>query len=94
MDEREPHAGHVEVDCEETVHLLYHYLDGVLTEERRIAIEVHLDHCPPCGNVIGFEAELRRVIADRCRDRVPEQLIQRIAIAIHHEQTSSPGERG
>ncbi|HEX4081568.1 MAG TPA: hypothetical protein VHX40_01280, partial [Acidimicrobiales bacterium] len=32
-----------------------------------------------------FEAELRLVIASRCRDRVPDALLQRIADAIHEE---------
>jgi hypothetical protein len=33
----------------------------------------------------GFEAELRRVVHDKCRDAVPDTLRQRIADAIHHE---------
>ena len=34
----------------------------------------------------GFEAELRQVIADRCKDHVPESLIERIAHLIEAEQ--------
>ena len=71
--------GGTETDCAETVARLYEFLDGELTEERRIAIAAHLDHCPPCGSVVTFEAELRRVVADRCRDHVPEHLRRRIA---------------
>jgi mycothiol system anti-sigma-R factor len=78
-----------EADCEETVHRLYHYLDGELTDERRRAIQAHLDDCGPCIDIIGFEADLRRVIADRCRDRVPETLRERVATAIRHEQVSA-----
>jgi len=73
-------------DCEETVHRLYHYLDGELTEDRRRAIEAHLDECGPCVEALDFEAELRRVVADRCKDRVPSHLLDRIASAIAHEQ--------
>lgn len=73
-------------DCEETIHRLYHFLDGELTDERRRAIQSHLDECGPCLDVIGFEVELRRVVADRCKDRVPAQLRERIAQAISHEQ--------
>ena len=75
----------IEADCTSTIHRLYHYLDGELTEESRIAIRRHLDECAPCLEKVDFEAELRRVIADRCKDRVPEQLRDRIARAIHHE---------
>jgi len=71
-----------QVDCTETVAWLYEFLDGELTEERRIAVENHLNFCPPCGSVVSFEFELRRVIADRCRDHVPDQLRERIQAAL------------
>lgn len=73
------------VDCTEAVHQLYHYLDGELTEERRHEITVHLDACRSCAGAAGFEAELRSVIANRCRDRVPEDLMVRIAGALSQE---------
>ena len=53
-----------------------------LTEERREEIRIHLDFCGPCNGAAEFEAELRRVIASRCRDRVPYSLIRRVAEAI------------
>lgn len=73
------------MNCEEAVHELYHYLDGQLTEERREEIRIHLDWCGPCGGAAEFEAELRRVIANRCKDRVPQTLIDRVAAAIDEE---------
>jgi mycothiol system anti-sigma-R factor len=75
-----------EADCEETVRRLYFFLDGALTEERRIAIRAHLDRCGDCFEALGFETELRRVVADRCKEHVPEPLKQRIAEAIRKEQ--------
>ena len=72
-------------DCEEAVHELYVYLDGELTEERREQIRIHLDWCGPCGGAAEFEAELRRVIANRCKDRVPQSLIERVAGALDAE---------
>lgn len=77
------------VDCTESLHQLYHYLDGELTEDRRAAIRAHLEHCGPCVAAFDFEAELRKVVADRCKDRVPEQLQKRIAEAIRHESAKS-----
>jgi mycothiol system anti-sigma-R factor len=74
-----------QADCEEAVHQLYHYLDGELTEVRRLQIVAHLDRCAPCAQAADFEAELRQIIADRCRDHVPESLVQRIAEAIDEE---------
>jgi mycothiol system anti-sigma-R factor len=73
------------VNCDEAVHQLYHYLDGELTDERRIQISEHLTFCGPCGGAAEFEAELRVVIANRCKDHVPESLIKRIAEAIDEE---------
>jgi mycothiol system anti-sigma-R factor len=80
-----------DVDCTEAVHQLYHYLDGELTDERRREIAVHLDACASCGSAAEFEAELRAVIANRCRDRVPESLLARIAGAIHEEARHQRG---
>jgi hypothetical protein len=33
----------------------------------------------------GFETELRKVIANRCKDHVPDSLINRVAAALHDE---------
>ena len=72
--------------CTEAAALLYHYIDGELTEERRMLISAHLDDCPPCLDAFDFEAELRVVVAQRCRDRVPEELRQRVAEALRQLQ--------
>lgn len=82
------------VDCREALHRIYHFLDGELTSERRVRIEAHLDGCSPCLNVFGFEAELRRLVADKCRDAVPEGLRARIADAIDHEHDHTQMDTG
>jgi mycothiol system anti-sigma-R factor len=75
-------------DCVEAVHLLYHYLDGELTTERRVLIRQHLDDCPPCGQAFDFEAELRMVVSQKCRETVPDHLRQRVADALRQAQGS------
>ncbi|HXQ59630.1 MAG TPA: mycothiol system anti-sigma-R factor [Acidimicrobiales bacterium] len=75
-------TGESDVDCNETIERLYHYLDGELTDERRQEIKHHLDDCPPCLDAFDFESELRQVIADRCKDRVPDALRERIRLAL------------
>ncbi|MGH9187185.1 MAG: mycothiol system anti-sigma-R factor [Acidimicrobiales bacterium] len=72
-------------DCNESLHELYHFLDGELNDARRGAIQKHLDDCPPCYETFDFEAELREVIARKCQDKVPETLRRRIANLIDHE---------
>jgi mycothiol system anti-sigma-R factor len=75
-----------QLDCDDAVHVLYHYLDGELTEERRSIIQAHLESCPPCFEGYEFEYELRQVIARKCRDEVPGDLRDRIAQAIEHDR--------
>ena len=72
-------------DCVDAAHLLYHYLDGELTTERRVLIRQHLDDCPPCGQAFDFEAELRVVIAQNCREEVPPELVERVRKALGQE---------
>lgn len=65
-------------ECTEAVEVLYHFLDGELTTERRLLIQRHLDDCPPCLDAFDFEAELRMTIAQKCREHVPEELRIRV----------------
>jgi mycothiol system anti-sigma-R factor len=77
--------------CTEAVEVLYHYLDGELTYERRVTIQQHLDDCPPCLDAFDFEAELRVVIAHKCRERVPDSLRLRVAQALRAIDNEADG---
>jgi len=81
-----------EFDCREALHRIYHFLDGELTPVRRHEIEAHLDSCSPCLHMFGFEAELRRIVHDKCRDAVPDSLRRRIAESIDHEHAAAADE--
>jgi len=78
-------------ECQEALDTLYHFLDGELTEERRHEIQHHLDDCSPCLEAFDFEAELKIVIARRCRETVPEGLRVRISVALQAASISFPG---
>jgi len=69
-------------ECWEAVHRLYHFLDGELTSEKRLEISQHLDSCHPCLEAFDFEADLRQMLAAKCRDHVPETLVMRVAAAL------------
>lgn len=69
-------------DCNNALAELYYYLDGEMDDVARARIEGHLRDCSPCLEAFDFEAELRRVVADRCRDRVPDELRSRILTAL------------
>jgi len=73
-------------DCQEALHAVYHFLDGELTADKKQVIKQHLDECSPCLEAFDFEAELREIIAHRCRETVPEHLRDRIAQALKHEE--------
>jgi len=83
-------------DCQEAIHTLYHFLDGELTEDRRLEIQRHLEECSPCLEAFDFEAELKVMIARKCRDQVPSQLRARVALALFEASggPSVPGPAG
>ncbi len=69
-------------DCAEAVAVLYEYLDGELTAERRQLILGHLDECGPCLSAFSFEQELKDAIARCGHDQVPADLLRRVAQAL------------
>jgi mycothiol system anti-sigma-R factor len=79
-------------ECTDALNTLYHFLDGELTPERRLAIQQHLEECSPCLRAYDFEAELKAVIARCCReDQVPERLKQKIADLLAEASQTRPG---
>jgi len=82
------------VDCTAVVAEMYTFLDGELTEARRVEIAHHLAGCPPCHEVIDFYAELKLTLSARCREQMPDQLRQRIARALGVGWTSGSGISG
>jgi anti-sigma factor (TIGR02949 family) len=66
-------------DCNETIRELETFLDGALSEGGHQAIHAHLEGCPDCLQAFDFHAELRAVIATKCRnDEMPPGLLSRI----------------
>lgn len=64
--------------CQDAISELYRYIDGELDDTARVRISAHLDACSPCLEAFDFEVELRRVVASRCQERVPDELRDRI----------------
>lgn len=78
-----------DVGCDEALATLYTFLDGELTSERRALIAAHLDACGYCDDAAHFETELRAVIADCARARVPDELLERIRGVLADEARSA-----
>lgn len=72
-------------DCSDALHELYSYIDGELTDGRREIITHHLNACGECFEAFDFQAELRQVVAHKCREEVPEGLKSRIGQLIEDE---------
>lgn len=66
------------VDCRAVASELYTFLDGELTEHRRLQISSHMHGCSDCHEVVEFHAELKMAISSKCRDDVPDTLLLRI----------------
>lgn len=67
-------------DCNDTLRELELFLDQELSESARLEIHGHLEGCPDCLQAFDFHAELRTVIAAKCRnDEMPPGLMRKIA---------------
>jgi mycothiol system anti-sigma-R factor len=79
-------------DCEETLRELYAYLDHELTAPTHASVAAHLEGCLDCLQVFDFQAELRMVIAQKCREQhVPASLIARVQACFGIEATPAGG---
>ena len=68
-----------ERDCKETLRELEIFLDGEMTSEELNVIRAHLEHCSNCLEAFDFHAELKAIIARKCRaDPMPASLLSRI----------------
>jgi anti-sigma factor (TIGR02949 family) len=66
-------------NCEDAIRELEAFLDGSLSEDGHTAIHAHLSGCSDCLQAFDFQAELRQVIAAKCRnDEMPPGLLSRI----------------
>ena len=66
-------------NCNETIRELEAFLDGALSKDSQQAIHAHLGGCTDCLQAFDFHAELRTVIAAKCRnDEMPPGLLSRI----------------
>jgi mycothiol system anti-sigma-R factor len=66
-------------DCEQTLRELEAFLDRELSDEAHVAIRSHLEGCMDCLQAFDFHAELKMVIASKCRnDEMPPGLMEKI----------------
>ena len=67
-------------DCNDTLRELEAFLDNELSGDTLHAIRAHLDGCMDCLQAFDFHAELKIVVAKKCRsDEMPPGLLAKIA---------------
>ncbi len=82
-----PKSQPIDRECRDIIATLYEFLDGELTDDRRVKVRHHLDRCGSCLEAYEFEAELREVVASRSRERIPVHLLNRLQQIIDEERS-------
>ena len=65
-------------ECLGAARQLREYLDGECGADLEAVIRAHLEHCAPCWDRADFELQLRAIVARKCQERAPEELVSRI----------------
>jgi len=72
-----------EIDCGQILNEVYLFLDLECSDERRDAIQTHLDDCGPCLQEYGIEQEVKALVARCCgTDQAPTELRERLRVKI------------
>ncbi len=66
------------ITCAEAVQQLWEYLDGMVAESDREAIEEHLSFCRRCCGELDFAEELRRFLARSDEPDLPADVKARL----------------
>jgi mycothiol system anti-sigma-R factor len=70
------------ITCAEAVRQLWAYLDGVVDESSREAIEEHLSFCRRCCGEVEFAEELRAFLAANAAEELPGDVRARLTATL------------
>lgn len=70
------------ITCAEAVRRLWEYLDGVVDESQREAIEEHLSFCRRCCGEVEFAEELRGFLAAQAAEELPDDVRERLTATL------------
>jgi mycothiol system anti-sigma-R factor len=84
-----------EIDCDQILNEVYLFLDLECSDDRRNAIQIHLDECGPCLREYGIEQEVKALVARCCgSDRAPDELRDRLRMKIAALVVDLPSREG
>jgi mycothiol system anti-sigma-R factor len=70
------------ITCAEAVRELWNYLDGLVDEAQRHAVEEHLDVCRRCCGELEFAEELRGFLARHAGEDLPPDVHARLGATL------------
>ena len=70
------------ISCADAVRQLWAYLDGVVDEPSREAIEEHLSFCRRCCGEVEFAQELRDFLAAQAAEELPDEVRARLTATL------------
>jgi mycothiol system anti-sigma-R factor len=70
------------ITCADAVRELWNYLDGLVGEAERAAVEEHLSVCRRCCGELEFAEELRGFLARNADEELPPDVHARLAATI------------
>ncbi len=68
--------------CDEVLAEIERYLDGECTAEAAAVVRAHLHDCSPCMDRADFQRRVRALVAQRCRESAPPELVARIRASL------------
>jgi anti-sigma factor (TIGR02949 family) len=74
-----------EIDCDDVLQDIEHFLHGELDPARHALLADHLSGCSPCLHRAEFRRKLKEIVRTKCRSEAPEGLMVRIRAAIRAE---------
>jgi mycothiol system anti-sigma-R factor len=70
------------ITCAEAVRQLWEYLDGVVDESERVAMDEHLAFCRRCCGEVEFAQELRFFLAAQAAEELPPDVRARLTATL------------
>ena len=70
------------ITCDDAVRQLWAYLDGMVDEPSREAIEEHLSFCRRCCGEVEFAEELRSFLAANAAEELPGDVRARLTATL------------
>jgi mycothiol system anti-sigma-R factor len=86
-----------EINCDDVLHELEHFIDGELDAARSAHLAGHLSECGSCLDRAGFQQRVKEIVRTKCggAEVTPGFLLERVRIRIQAERRSpkdgSPG---